>query len=332
MILHGMRTKRISSSIKTVLLLLMIFSFFCCKADDDDSPSAPIPDLDAGTWQESSANPLFGGSTSGTDRAYYPSVLKVDSTYHIWYGNGDATLHAASQSIDFNDSTHPATAITDGVDPLDGYHPHVLYNSDGWFINWTQYAGPYLLYLPVVAWNAVNVYHSSDGDTWTLIGACTGVNEYGGNTTVYNLSVYYNGIRDWEAYADNGAGHIQYYVSPDGLNWTGIGSDILDHSYGTWDAAGTEIAPFITKSDNIYYLFYSSGDTNNNQAIGLATSTDGFTFTKATDNPVFSITGAPAWRDTRTYTTYILKDGNQWRLYFSGVSAGGVYSLGLASK
>jgi hypothetical protein len=288
-------------------------------------------------WTEDAGNPIYGGSVDGTDRAYYPFALKVGTTYHLWYGDGTNTRHTTSSYPDFNDATFPATAVT-GLAATGPYHPRVLYNASGWDIDTpsTHYAGPFLMYYTDGAnWtNSPRVAHSVDGSTWIDIKPCSGINAYGGNTTVYNLAVLHEGGTTWKGYADNGLGHIQYYTSANGLDWTGQAMDIMGAPYQTWENNGINgnIAPFIIKVGSTYVLYYSSGSTRNDNAFGLATSSDGQSFTKSITNPIFSINDGVAWRDNRTYTTSIVQNGSWWLLYFSGRTSAGVYSVGLARK
>lgn len=289
------------------------------------------------TWTEDAGNPIYGGPAGGSTRAYYPFALKVGTTYHLWYGDGTNTRHTTSSYPDFNDATFPATVVT-GLVAGGPYHPRLLYNASGWDIGSpsAHYAGPFLMYYTDGAnWtNSPRVAHSADGGSWTDIGPCSGINSYGGNTTVYNLAVLYEGGTTWKGYADNGLGHIQYYTSTNGVDWTGQAMDIMGAPYQTWENNGVNgnIAPCIIKVDSTYILFYSSGSTRNDNAFGSATSSDGQSFTKSPSNPIFSINDGVAWRDDRTYTTSIVQNGRTWILYFSGRTSTGVYSVGLARK
>jgi hypothetical protein len=286
-------------------------------------------------WIEITANPIYGGSVDGSTRAYYPFALKVGTTYHLWYGDGSNTRHATSSYPDFNDVAFPSPVVTGLVATLP-YHPRVLYDASGWDMDTpsTHYAGPFLMYYTDGAtWNSPRVAHSADGSTWIDIKPCTGINAYGGNTTVYNLAVLYEGGTTWKGYADNGLGHIQYYTSVNGIDWTGQAMDIMGAPDQAWESVTQgNITPFIIKVGSTYVLFYSSGTTRNDNAFGSATSNDGQAFIKSPSNPIFSINDGVAWRNNRTYTTSIVQDGNIWLLYFSGRTAAGVYSVGLARK
>ena len=291
-------------------------------------------------WIEYAGNPLFGGSISGTDRAYYPFVVRVGSTYHIWYGDGAGTRHAQSTERDFGDIIHPAPEITVGGTSISAvytypYHPCVLYREDGWSVGGTFYSSPFLLYI-TPDFNSVRVLHSPDGDSWTEIGLCTGITGVGGyipqGANVYNLAVLYEGGATWKAYADNGGGRIQYYTSNNGFDWTGTASDILGAPYQDWEGIQNGIAPYIMKVDGSYIIFYSSGALRNDGAIGMAVSLDGQNFTKDESNPIFSVDDGIAWRDDRSYTPRVIPDDSLWRMYFTGRSSSGVYSVGFATK
>ncbi len=290
------------------------------------------------SWTENVANPLFGGSSNSVDRAYYPFVLKIGSTYHIWYGDGDGTRHAASQYHDFRDIAHPAPEITVGGTLISGlgylymYHPYVLYSSTGWTVNGSYYSDPFLMYI-TPGFNSVRAFRSADGVDWTEIGLCSGITGVYGpqGLDVYTFAVLFEGGTSWKAYADNGGGQIQYYTSANGFDWTGQAANIISAPWQSWEVSTNGvIAPFVIKNESTYILYYSGGTTSNDQAIGKAVSTDGYTFTKDVGNPVFSKNDGVAWRDARTYTAKIIRDVDRWRMYFTGRSSTGVYSVGTA--
>ncbi|MBN2351061.1 MAG: hypothetical protein JXD23_00725 [Spirochaetales bacterium] len=87
------------------------------------------------------------------------------------------------------------------------------------------------------------------------------------------------------------------------------------------------------KNGAAYILFYSTsvfGFSGNDKAIATAVSGDGSSFTKDNDNPVMSINDGLAWRDNRTYTPWVIRDTDRWRMYYTGRSAAGAYYIGTA--
>ena len=151
---------------------------------------------------------------------------------------------------------------------------------------------------------------------------------------IYTLDVLYEGGTTWKAYADNGFGYVQYYTSANGIDWTGVAIDILGGTLQSWETSHNVAGEHVIKVGAYYVMFYGSGThADNNQAIGMAMSADGQTWVKSKGNPLFTITGAPAWRDNRTYTPYVFQDGSDWKMYFTGKSAvGGIYSVGYATN
>jgi Divergent InlB B-repeat domain len=283
------------------------------------------------SWTDSPSNPLFGGLNPGDDRAYYPSALKVGSTYHIWYGDGSATRHASSTHPDFSDvnfqpPNQPSvvTGLVAGVT----YHPRVLYNAAGWNIGGNFYAGPFLMYYVGANTSYFDgpprVAHSANGTSWTDIGPCAISNS--SQTYFYIFDVLYEGGTTWKAYATDGSVH--YFTSTDGINWTGTAFNILGSPLQSWETSSFT-PPHVIKSGGQYIMFYGSG-SGGDAAIGVASSPDGQNFTKSIYNPIFSVSDGFSWRNSRTYIPYVIQDGMSWLMYYCGRSSNGVYSIGYA--
>ena len=288
------------------------------------------------SWTEDAGNPIILGGSTNEDKAYYPYTIKVGPTYHIWYGDGDETRHATSYYYDFRDVTFPAPKVTGLLGTYLPYHPRVKYNAEGWTIGGTSYAGPFLMYYTnSIPWtDSPRIAHSADGQVWTDIGPCTGVSQYAGDS-IYSFDVLYEGGTDWKAYRDNGGGQILYFTSTNGIDWIIAATDILGTYDTTWEnSTWKNISPSIYKIESTYVLFFSGGLTGNDQGFGLATSTDGSTFTKSASNPIFSINNGVPWRDVRTYTSSVVQNGSGWYVYFTGRTntPSTSYSVGVARK
>ena len=59
---------------------------------------------------------------------------------------------------------------------------------------------------------------------------------------------------------------------------------------GSWDELFV-ILPRVVKHDSLFYLFYSGSNNSGKTGIGLATSEDGFHYTKCEEKPVYNTTG-----------------------------------------
>ncbi len=328
------------------LFLVIIFSIGCKKdplmlaLNDDNNfylPGGGPNDCSGpNSWTEDAGNPIILGGSTNENKAYYPYVLNVAATYHIWYGDGDETRHAVSTYYDFHDVSFPAPKVTGLSGTYFPYHPRVKYNAGGWTIGGTFYAGPFLMYYTNSnPWtDEPRIAHSSDGQVWTDIGACTGVSQYLGDS-IYSFDILYEGGTDWKGYRDDGGGNILYLTSTNGINWT-LGSAAILNTYDTlWEnSTWKNISPSIYKIGSTYVLFFSGGLTSNDQGFGYATSNDGVIFTKSADNPIFSIADGVAWRDIRTYTTSLVQQGSGWYIYYTGRTntPSTSYSIGVARK
>jgi hypothetical protein len=298
------------------------------------------------SFVEYTSNPLFG---TVTNHAYQPYVIKIGGVYKMWYGDGTNARYTYSTYPDFHDAPFPGTIVT-GTTASEPYKFTVYYNPNGWTLVETHYSQRLVAYYTDETdnWTSnpkVAVSDSDDGINWTYVGQTNGVitgpSGMGQVTTVYRLSVLYEGPGNWKGYGDQGQAWIQYYTSSDGMNWTIQAPDILHRTnpslLQSWEIGpGPQypgaISPYVFKVNNTYVMAYSGGQTNNNQAIGIAYSGDGENFTKSSINPIFSINDGIAWRSARTYNSYIMFDNGLWRMYFQGNSAPGAYSVGMATS
>jgi hypothetical protein len=295
-----------------------------------------VTSVSASYFVEDAGNPIYGGPTSGTNRAYSPYVIKIGSTYHMWYGDGANARYTNSSLPNFTGATFPGTVLT-GLNASQPYKFTVYYDASGWTLGENYYSQPLVAYYTdaVGSWTAnPKIAVSDDGVAWTYIGQTIGVYGYPSLSPIYWLSVLFEGGSVWKAWADLGSPTIQYFTSTNGVNWTGVASDILNRSYPqAWEnVSWGAISPFVYKTNGTYVMVYSAGLTNNNQAIGLAYSTDGQHFTKDAQNPVFRIEDNITWRASRTYNGYIMQDAGLLRMYFQGHSNAGNYSVGTSTS
>ncbi len=105
---------------------------------------------------------------------------------------------------------------------------------------------------------------------------------------------------------------------------------------GAWDEAGNW-APDIIEVEGVYYLYYTGSDKDNNQKIGLATSTDLYTWTKHAANPVV----APGpWSDQavgrdvagRDAMVYADTERKRYLMYYTATMADGRACIALAQS
>jgi MYXO-CTERM domain-containing protein len=180
-------------------------------------------------------------------------------------------------------------------------------SSDG--LAWTKYSGNPVM-SPSAAWEGGS--NNSTGET-----SPTSVLKEQG---VYKL--WYHGF-------SNNTRRIGYATSPDGISWTKYsGNPVLTPgASGAWDADSV-CEPNVVHVGSTYYMYYSR--CTGAGGIGLATSSDGVTWTKYSGNPVIA-TGT-GWENQQVDWAGVYHDGQRFHLWYLGRAAGdtGGFSLGYA--
>lgn len=304
--------------------------------------SAAWADLATTQWTEYGSNPVYAPG-----KAYYPTILEEGGVYTMWSDNATGVQKATS-----TDGINWTTAgQASGL--LNPRHT-VVEKIDGGYRMWYNEGSDAHLY----SVEAIRTATSSDGLTWSndqsitqvgttvVSGTWPGWNtgSYGPADILYNptgsativtpvdeASVWAN---KYVMYYDGTTGGDEFLglaVSNDGLNWQGYNgglAPVLDSSPTGWDSGYVGFGTVIKESDNAFHLWYSGGsDSSLNNGIGYAFSTDGITWVKDLNNPIFHISDGVAWRDNRTYTPMVIGD----EMWFTGKDdATGTYAIGYA--
>ncbi len=119
-------------------------------------------------------------------------------------------------------------------------------------------------------------------------------------------------------------------TSPDGITWTKYaGNPILSRGgAGTWEQSWIESPAVIWDSANSQYLMWYSGvDTTTWKiGIGMATSPDGFAWTKRVGNPVISPGAIGSYDDMWAAVPAVIRpDGVYYEMWYSGLNSTGGY-------
>ncbi len=114
-------------------------------------------------------------------------------------------------------------------------------------------------------------------------------------------------------------------TSPDGKIWTKYGnSPVLTHGNpGEWDQHWIESPAVLYDSiDGKYLMWFSGVDTSSWRIqIGLATSPDGFIWTKYAGNPVLSVGMSGSHDDMWVSVPGVIKKGNEYEMLYSTFSS-----------
>lgn len=128
-------------------------------------------------------------------------------------------------------------------------------------------------------------------------------------------SIVYEGVGQYSYYYCRVANRYVYKrSSTDGLTW-GTESKVIDAGLGNY----VEVAS-AWKEGSVWYMLYRSNEWGGSKAIGLATSTDGTTWTKEATNPVITHTDIGAWCTGDIDPWGIIKVGSTYYLWVNDVN------------
>jgi len=140
------------------------------------------------------------------------------------------------------------------------------------------------------------------------------------NGALYN---YYSGY-------DGSVWRTGLAVSNDGgLTWRKNSKPVLD--LGGWDSQYIAANGSAIVFNGKVYYYYHGVDSKGLSKIGLATSTDGVTFTALPD-PVLDVGASGSWDDTAVADPYVVQFDNTLYMYFLGMNNAYKQLLGVATS
>ena len=288
----------------------------------------------------------------------------ISAQYKMWYGTSDSKVGFAysDDGINWTDFGIVAGNVS--------YHCKVVYDPNG-FLNKgkrhpKQKEPVYykMWYADPDVWpythETIRYAESADGVNWVndqpisqdpSYPLVTGefnwwYGTYGPGAIIYNS----NGYPNWHDRNPMGHKYLMYYdVAPqnclpgeteatalayslDGIYWRRYGDSpvIVSGADDSWDAYYV-YAWTVLEERKGYSMWYSGGAEASHAGIGYAYSQDGLNWIKGENNPIFSISDGVEWRNYRTYNPAVLKNGNTYQMWFSGVNDAGAYSIGYAT-
>lgn len=140
-----------------------------------------------------------------------------------------------------------------------------------------------------------------------------------GENAVGNPVVIFDGSKYrmyFQSLGNNARAAVGYAESQDGLSWTRPFNSpvLLPGLPGTWDSQHVT-AGAVIKEGNVWYMYYAGfSDQYGNWHIGLATSTDGISWTK---NPQPVLLAGSGW-EYQLIPTSVIKRNGMFLLYYTG--------------
>ena len=285
--------------------------------------------------------------------------------YKMWYGTSGAqtALATSGDGINWTDQ---------GVVMTNGYHAVVEYYPDGFtgansgdnpssatmYYRMWYWDGPGMLYVEPVEPEPIRYAESPDGFNWFNDQAITGNlftgvplwgewnrTSYGPIDVLYNPTATntgpnpfdYSFVMYFDA-TDLNFEEIGLGYSSDGRNWNLYGKVLPrgnDGPHGNtddWDSCYASFGTVIKEAGGKWHMWYSGGTSGVNHGIGHATSTDGLTWTRDANNPIFHKDDGVSWRAERSYCPMVIEVDGVYKMWFSGKDASGNYALGYATN
>jgi beta-1,2-mannobiose phosphorylase / 1,2-beta-oligomannan phosphorylase len=122
----------------------------------------------------------------------------------------------------------------------------------------------------------------------------------------------------WYTGQAKGRSAIGHATSPDGKTWTrsNNGKSVLS-SQAKWEKVAL-MCPDVMWDDAAkqFRMWYSGGEQYEPDAIGYATSPDGDTWTRATNNPVFAADPDSPWEQHKVTACQVLRQKDGWHYMF----------------
>ena len=159
-------------------------------------------------------------------------------------------------------------------------------------------------------------------------------------TLYFDGSIYHLWISGGGFVPDNPTPSVRtgYYTSTNFLNWIpALDNPVLrEDPPGTWDSGHIE-TPHVLKDDLMFRLYYcatpdSAPDDPETLQFGLATSPDGSSWTRHTDNPLLNRGNPEDWDGRWIESPCVLKLDNQYFMWYNGIDMGWRIHIGLATS
>jgi parallel beta-helix repeat protein len=285
---------------QTLLALVVVLGLLIAAMPADRAQAQTPQTLQVAQW----STPVTLANVSGR-----PAVVYDGTNYHLWY------TVTESGSLVYTSSTMPdsftAGAATTGLGASQS-SPAVMKEGDTF----------YMINYGAIGETEFDLYTSANGVDWTNAGvvyAGDGLTDYA-KFDAPSLLKDTNGYKLYFQVKSSATGNpYSIYVATStvaslaelvGTPFTGGTLALAPGASGAWDADRVQ-HPMVVKDGDAYYMWYVGYPVGLTQKLGVATSSDGITWTKGANNPIIS---------TRTAEPSVVKVGDIWHLWYLSTS------------
>ena len=254
-----------------------------------------------------------------------PIVIKDGATYHLWYGASDTALYHSTSETPASFGAGTLTTYNTGFAPIEVGSPAIIKEGGLYYMITYRYASrPIDATLSTPANNIFSLYSSSDGNSWTYIKDVFDCTVFpAGTYNKFDAPFLFKDGSKFRLYfqlksADKTTYRIYTAETEQAItdtefafNLVNSGNPVLEPGSGTWDGKLIMHA-WVIKDNGTYFMYYTGGVATG-VGIGVAKSTDGYSWVKSSANPILAATGE----------SVVIKDGDTWRMWYLGSEAGG---------
>ncbi len=300
-------------------------------------------DADPLNWTKDPANPVLTYGSSGWDNPSVmdPGLLKYSNNYTMFYSGS-----SAGQKAGYATSNNLSAWTKYGSNP-------VLSTTATTFDEFGIFSSD-----PVWLRKSVNLYYTGEQSTYRMgigISVSGGVN----SSTKYEKNpILVNSVGQWDAnsvrdpsvlflngtyymwYAGNQSNPAPVYKiglakSTDGLYWTKPSNNkVLDlGSNGKFDYYTVRYPSVVYDKDRFLMFYAGMDDPVKSWKIGVASSTDGASWTRLNNgNAIISPGANGQWDDTHATSVDVAKVGDLYEMFYVGDGGDGKYQIGHATS
>jgi len=140
-----------------------------------------------------------------------------------------------------------------------------------------------------------------------------------------------DGYHLWFTGQARGHSWIGYATSPDGKTWSRASEQPVLSADQPWEKVAV-MCPHVSwdQTTSLFRMWYSGGEQAEPDAIGYATSADGRTWTKLSNNPVFRADPNNSWERSKVTGGQIVRHGDWYYMFYIGFRDADHAQIGLA--
>jgi predicted GH43/DUF377 family glycosyl hydrolase len=295
---------------------------------------------DGVTWIKYTGNPL----DPGLDEVVEPWVIYDGQMFKMWYTGitGPDRVHRiyyATSPDGFNWTPYGMVLDKGGAgswEELSVRGPVVLFdgtNYEMWYLGYSHNPFPA---------HRIGFANSTDGVVWQKYEQnpilIPGQNNGWDDGSLGEFTVFFNGTTYIMWYNGQAYMHstlkIGVATSLDGISWTKYSNNpVLVPGPSEWDGYHIYTGP-VSRNGSSYQMWYSGQQFPSAVRVGLATSPDGFSWSKHGENPVLDIGPPGTWDSSYVFATSIVEKDDKLLMWYWGGSdpAGGTERIGLATS